>query len=709
MTAARTFVALAMTCALVPAFPQPVAANAPVPLDYKAYDGWNAIRTPKLSDDGKYLAYALTPQDGDPTLVVRDLDSGVDRREARGNAPAFAAGGRFVVFTHVAPKKDVDAAKKAKKPEAQLPKNGVGILDLRAPGGARFVESIKSFAVAKDGGPVIAYRAEPSPSPSPSASPAATASPSPGPNERRPARTPPRTEPLPSVTPAPGASGSPVPSASPSASPAPKADKTKEPGALLTIDDLAADARITADNATEFVISDDDRFIAYATETKSGKGDGLHVYDVAKHATVDVLTGEGRYRNLTIARNGSALAFLSDAATFAGDVPHDAAYVVDLRAANLAALKAVDLGSAGLPPNTTPNANGTLAFSHDGQRLFLGTAAAPTPMPSGTPEPTKVDLWSWRDDVLQSQQKHDADRERKRTYLAVYDLPRSHFVQLGSPALRDVRRNQNPDVALGEDDRAYRRAASWLGEDDRDLYAVSLTGGGRRLLTRRAGDGELSPGGRYVLFWDWHARHWVALGTGDGRRTTLAAHAGVAFEDVDDDHPGRPQPYGFGGWLSGDRGVLLYDQYDVWLANPSTGAARDLTHGEGRRTQTVYSPLQTGPRRRRLRAGQTGPAGADRQRTYASGYARIAASGGVPATLFKVDEIVNGSRPVFDAGCTIWPCRRSPQSTPTGSRSAVSRSARIATCGRRTVRSAGRSKSPTRTRSSRSTAGAPSG
>src|SRR4030088_3638333 len=97
----RPSVALALFCALLSAFPRPVAADAPVPLDYKAYDGWNRILTPKLSDDGRRLAYALTPQDGDPTLVVRDLDSAAERRETRGSTPAFAGGARFVVFTHV--------------------------------------------------------------------------------------------------------------------------------------------------------------------------------------------------------------------------------------------------------------------------------------------------------------------------------------------------------------------------------------------------------------------------------------------------------------------------------------------------------------------------------------------------------------------------------------------------------------------------------
>ena len=102
-----------------------------------------------MSDDGTHLAYALTPEDGDPTLVVRDLDTGAERRENRGAAPAFAANGRFVVYTHVAAKKDVDAAKKAKKPEEDQPKNGVGILDLSASAPAEIVDGVKTIYVAK--------------------------------------------------------------------------------------------------------------------------------------------------------------------------------------------------------------------------------------------------------------------------------------------------------------------------------------------------------------------------------------------------------------------------------------------------------------------------------------------------------------------------------------------------------------------------------
>ncbi len=618
MFGARAIVALALSCALLPALPRPVAADAPVPLDYKAYDGWNAIHAMKLSDDGRVMAYALAPEDGDPTLVVRDLTSGAERREPRGDAPAFAAGSRFVVFTHVAAKADVDAAKRAKKPESQQPKNGAAILDLQAPAHAEVVDNIKTIAVPKDGGAVIAYLAEPpaSPSPSPSAAP-------------------------PSSPPSPSPDASPSPSASPT--PAPKADKTKETGSLLTIRDLAAGKRSTAPNATGVVVSDDDRFIAYSTETKDGKGDGVHVYDVARGTTADVLTGNGRYRQLALARNGSALAFLSDAATYAQDVPHDALYVADLTAAAPAAVRAADISDG-----MTPNANGALTFTKDGKRVFYGAAAAPTPQPSATPEPMKVDIWTSHDDVLQSQQKHDADRERKRTYLGVYDLAQHRAAQLGSPTLPDMLRNENPTVALGVDDRAYRRATSWRGQDYADLYAVSLASGERRLLARDVPIERpdplpvmLSPAGRYVLGWDERAKHWFTVDTQTRRRVTLGVHADVAFHEVEDDHPAPPPPYGVGGWLADDRGVLLYDRYDIWLADPATGTATNFTHAAGRRAHIVYSAVQTDhdadafPVDRPLLVSERD------DRTYATGFARVVPGGGVPVSLLHVDAALD--------------------------------------------------------------------
>lgn len=599
-----------------------VGAQGTVPIGYRAYDGWNAIRTPKLADDGSSLAYALTPQDGDPTLVVRDLERGTERRAPRGAAPFFVANGRFVAFTYVAAKKDIDAAKKAKKTEAQMPKAGIGLLDVRATAPAEVVPAIKTLAVPRNEGATIAYLAEPSPTPTPT--------------------------PAPSAAPATTRSRTSSPPATPS--PPPKADKTKAAGAPLTIRDLVAGTKRTVASATEVVVSDDDRFVAYATQTKSGTLDGVHVYDVARSRTFDVASRPGRYRKLALARDGSALAFLSDATTYASNAPRDAAYVVDLHAASPLAAAVVGAGTAGLGSLDAPSVNEPLAFSRDGRRLFLGAAAAPTP-PSHTPEPTKVDLWSYRDDVLQSQQKHDADKERKRTYLGAYDLARGRYVQLGTPELRDIVRNENTTVALGRDDRRYRRSASWLGDERADLVAVSLVDGSRRALARGTAESSLSPGGRYALAWDERERRWYVLRTTDGVRTTLAAKAGVRFDLEDDDHPELPKPYGTGGWLADDRGVLLYDRYDIWLADPATGRATNLTRGVGQRTRVVYSPVQPDEDALAFASDKPLLLSLLDERTFASGFATVEPGGSVPRQALRLDEAVNAlPRPVFNGG-----------------------------------------------------------
>ena len=710
MFGARASVALALACALLPAVPRPVAADAPVPLDYKAYDGWNRILTPKLSDDGRRLAYALTPQDGDPTLVVRDLDGGAERRETRGSTPAFAGGSRFVVFTHVAPKKDVDAAKKAKKPAAEQPKNGVGILDLDAAEARRdrrqreelrgrqerrrddrvprrTVARAERFARAVELGVAGRVRAA-------QRAAARRAEPARGRAGHARARRAER-----------GARAVAV------AVRVARAQSRQDERARRVAHDSRSRRRQArhGDRRHRFAVSDDDRFVAYATETKNGKNDGLHVYDVAQAKTIDVLTGEGRYRNLAISRDGATLAFLSDVATFKEDVPHDAGYVVDLRAPKLTAVKAIDAGGTGLPPNTTPNSNAKLSFSRDGKHLLLGTAAAPTPMPSGTPAPTAVDLWTSHDDTLQSQQKHDADTERKRTYLAAYDVATGRFAQLGSPALRDVVVAWNGAVALGQDDRAYRRASSWMGETFADAYAVSLADGRRTLLARKASSADLSPDGRFVLLWDQATKHWATVRVADRKRVELAPHAGVAFHQTDDDHPAPPPPYGNGGWLAGDRGVLLYDEYDVWLANPDTGAATNLTRGEGRKTRTVYSPVDTDRDAMSFPADKPLLLSLIDTRDYSSGYARVAPSGGVPRCCSKRPRWCTARATCSTAACTTsrWP--RSPRSTPTATCSRASPSATFATSGRRTRRSSTWRRSRMRTRSSRNTAGAQNG
>ena len=76
------------------------------PLTYDVIDYWRSIGGTRLSDDGQWLAYALTSQAEDGELIVRNSKSGQEFKHARGTAPQFTPDGKFVVFTIVPPKAD---------------------------------------------------------------------------------------------------------------------------------------------------------------------------------------------------------------------------------------------------------------------------------------------------------------------------------------------------------------------------------------------------------------------------------------------------------------------------------------------------------------------------------------------------------------------------------------------------------------------------
>src|SRR5262245_60640145 len=56
-------------------------------LTHNDYDSWRTIQSFKLSRDGKFLVYALVPQDGDTEVVARNLTSGSEWRKGVGTRP----------------------------------------------------------------------------------------------------------------------------------------------------------------------------------------------------------------------------------------------------------------------------------------------------------------------------------------------------------------------------------------------------------------------------------------------------------------------------------------------------------------------------------------------------------------------------------------------------------------------------------------------
>lgn len=149
------------------------------PLTFADYDSWKSIQSQAISDDGKWVAYALMPQVGDGEAIVRELASGKETRIPIGTMPvrtpepgdeagegpppgpsgpkiSFSPDGQYVVVQTFARKADVDAARRSKKKAEEMPKGGLAIVTL-ATGAVVNVADVRTFDVPAEGRAVLAF------------------------------------------------------------------------------------------------------------------------------------------------------------------------------------------------------------------------------------------------------------------------------------------------------------------------------------------------------------------------------------------------------------------------------------------------------------------------------------------------------------------------------------------------------------------------
>jgi len=600
------------------------------PITHDVYDGWKSIQGTKVSRDGLWVAYALVLQDGDGELVIRNLKTSAEHRAPRGRSPVITPDGRFVVFEKAPLKADLDQARKAKRRPEEMPKPGVGIVDLSSGQVTTLAEHVKSFRLPEDPIRIVAYLTAPEPAPR------ARQERSEGEEEQE---------------------GKPR-------------AKKHEPGTDLVIRDLATGTAQTVAEVMEYAVSKDGSAVAYSVSSKTPANDAALVRNVADGSTRTLLTGQGTYKGFVFDAKATRLAFVSDRDDYAAKAPRFKLYHASTSASSAAELNVPAETRAG---PIAVSENGRLEFSKDGARLFFGTAAPPHADPDDAPEPVKVDIWNYKDPEIQPMQKVRADEERKRNFRAMITLADGRFTQLASPDMPDLLTNDSGSVALGISNVRYRQLISWDGSYDDD-YLVSLTDGSRRQILKKANfQATMSPGANYVLFFDEQDDNWHVIRTTDGQNINLTAKLGVKFQSETDDHPAHPAPYGSAGWTEGDKSVLLYDRYDIWEVKPDGTGGRKIT--DGRREQLIFRYPRTeqapstveeegGPGRRDAEDAAISPAkplilSAVNENTRASGLYRVTLNTtAAPAKLLMLDKSVGVPIKAKDADVYVFTLSR---------------------------------------------------
>lgn len=547
-------------------------------LDHTVYDGWKNIAGTLLSDDGKWTAFRIDPQEGDGVLVVRSTIDSTEYRIDRGTGVRFTTDSRFAVFTLPPSAAELKEAEEKKIPANERPKTALVVIDL-ASGEQRRLERVKSVWLPAELGDWLILEPEPPIEKKEEPKPEEPKKEEPKPEEPKPEE--PKAE-------------------------EPKKEEPKEPakkrnhrkGERRWLYKISTGETLEVADVSAQTWFEDGTKIVLTISTEKGEGDGLVLRDLVAGTEARLVTQLGRYERVTVHDDSGNIAFLTDKDDYAAESPAYALYTIDPgKEPQLVAKE----GSAGIPEGWWVSDRSGIRFSESGKRLFFSTGPVPKTVidqrqkkveeaakpaesseqdqeQAGTPTPAenvRLDVWHYRDPELQSVQVRRVAGLRNRIFEAVAFLDTDKIVQLESERFPNVTvANQgDADFGLIGDDEPYALESSW-SITPTDYYVVNVHTGQPTMIVRAfMGTLGSSPTGRYLFGWDVEKQDYFVMSPSGGSRTYLAAATGDTISSRERDTLTPPSGFGIAGWTEGDARVVINAEFDLWSIDPTGSSA----------------------------------------------------------------------------------------------------------------------------------------
>jgi len=241
------------------------------------------------------------------------------------------------------------------------------------------------------------------------------------------------------------------------------------------------------------------------------------------------------------------------------------------------------------------------AFSKDGSRLFIDLKEKDHP--KAKPDAVQVDVWSYTDIKLQSEQLFELNTQnplfrRSDDYTAIIDISDSRIIRLE----REDERISQPfplfdapadDVMLIKHQKGSGTEVNWNENAFPSFYLVSTRNGARKPVNKINDSRvvpwyQLSPGGKYMIYYDARKKNYFGYEVATGVTRNITMDIAVNWTSGGDMPGSSYYNIRVEGWTQ-DNAALIYDRYDIWKVDMQGNKTPIcITNGYGRKHNVVF-------------------------------------------------------------------------------------------------------------------------
>ena len=506
-----------------------------IALDHTVYDQWESIRETIWQPQGQFICYTINPQEGDAVLIIKNIASKIDISIPRGTQPVFTEDGNYLIAKIKPSFNETRKAKIDKKKADEMPKDSLVIVTI-ANGNITKIPSVKSFQVPEFGNGLIAYQKDS------------------------------------------------------------KGDFNKE-GAPLYFRDLNSGQERVFNNISQYLIHPKgEGVMMYQVRTKL-KEAKIFLCSIADTNTITLNSHFYTATNFTWDEQGKQLAYLveRDSSDKAVQKNYTLAYFNhELDSAHFV----INRNHDQIPKQYIIGGDRKITFSKSGSVISLGVQPILPVKDTSLPEfdRVSVDIWHYADPTLQTVQLKNLDATLKSTEALLYRPADNAVTYLGKIKDRDLLKTMEGDgrYTYALIDSNYVIAAQWQGFSQRDLYIIDNNTGKNKLIQKNVKVSQLSPSydGQSLVYYVEDQKKYKSYNAVSGVSKNILTDIPSALYDEENDMPDDPNAYGIAKWMQDNKHFLVYDRYDIWIAD-AAGNSPSIKLTNGRQNKITYRFVET--------------------------------------------------------------------------------------------------------------------